>query len=161
MTDNEIIKALECCPKAEMTVDCKALGCPVYQKKGCGYVLNCDLNSTTDAIIEGLSKDALDLINRQKAEIERLKKHLGEAHYKLEYLLCEATGGLLSKHTYNADTMITYAHNYVLKCSDEAQAEAVKEFAERLCEGKLSNDPVVIAVKCELKEMAGDTDAEN
>ena len=29
----------------------------------------------------------------------------------------------------------------------------VKEFAERLCEGRVSNDPVVIAVKVELKEL--------
>jgi hypothetical protein len=31
--------------------------------------------------------------------------------------------------------------------------EAVKEFAERLCADRVSNDPVVIAVKAELKEM--------
>ena len=37
--------------------------------------------------------------------------------------------------------------------------EAIKEFAERLCDGRVSNDPVVIAVKCELKEMVGDSDA--
>lgn len=33
------------------------------------------------------------------------------------------------------------------------RAEAIKEFAERLCEDRLSNDPVVIAVKTELKMM--------
>ena len=36
------------------------------------------------------------------------------------------------------------------------RAEAVKEFAERLCEGRVSNDPVVIAVKAELKGMVGE-----
>ena len=125
MTDNEIIKALGCCPKAEMTVDCKALGCPVYQKKGCGYVLNCDLDSTTDAIIEGLSKDALDLINRQKAEIEALIA--------------------------GQETLQRYIST--------AKAEAVKEFAERLCKDRVSNDPVVIAVKVELKT-AGEENGE-
>lgn len=35
---------------------------------------------------------------------------------------------------------------------------AIKEFAERLCKGRVSNDPVVIAVKAELKEMVGDTE---
>ena len=44
MTDNEIIKALECCPLDDIG--------------GCRKI------------------DALALINRQKAEIERLKKHL-------------------------------------------------------------------------------------
>ena len=34
--------------------------------------------------------------------------------------------------------------------------EGFKELAERLCEDRLSNDPVVIAVKCELKEMVGE-----
>ena len=34
----------------------------------------------------------------------------------------------------------------------KAKTEAVKEFAERLCEGRVSNDPVVIAVKVALKE---------
>lgn len=34
--------------------------------------------------------------------------------------------------------------------------EAITEFAERLCEGRVSNDPVVIAAKCLLKEMVGE-----
>lgn len=37
-----------------------------------------------------------------------------------------------------------------------AKAEAYKEFAERLCEDRVSNDPVVIAAKCLLKELVGD-----
>lgn len=31
-------------------------------------------------------------------------------------------------------------------------AEAITEFAKRLCEGRVSNDPVVIAVQSELRE---------
>ena len=57
MTDKEIIKALECCTSDEWDICDK---CP-YQKykteKGCAYHI----------VI-----DALDLINRQQAEIERL-----------------------------------------------------------------------------------------
>lgn len=34
---------------------------------------------------------------------------------------------------------------------ENAKSEAVNKFAERLCEGRVENDPVVIAVKCELK----------
>ena len=37
------------------------------------------------------------------------------------------------------------------------KSEAIKEFAERLCEGRVSNDPVVIAVKVEL-EMVGESE---
>ncbi len=57
MTDNEIIKALECCLKG-----CNAEGCddcPLYEK-----VEDCEIE---------IPIIALDLINRQKAEIERLK----------------------------------------------------------------------------------------
>ena len=53
MTDNEIIKALECCS----INDCR--NCLYDKAKVCG---------------QELSKDALDLINRQKAEIERLQE---------------------------------------------------------------------------------------
>lgn len=33
------------------------------------------------------------------------------------------------------------------------KTEAIKKFAERLCDGRVSNDPVVIAVKRTVKEM--------
>ena len=57
MTDNEIIKALECCLKG-----CNAEGCdncPLYEK-----VEDCEIE---------IPIIALDLINRQKAEIEQLR----------------------------------------------------------------------------------------
>jgi len=54
MTDNEIIKALECCSNR---YDCYS--CEYYNQYCKG-----DMNVTL--------KDALDLINRQKAEIEAL-----------------------------------------------------------------------------------------
>lgn len=34
-----------------------------------------------------------------------------------------------------------------------AKVDAIKEFAERLCDGRVSNDPVVIAAKALLKEL--------
>ena len=39
---------------------------------------------------------------------------------------------------------------------DNAKAEAYKEFAERMCEDRVSNDSVVIAAKCLLKEIVGE-----
>lgn len=59
MTDNEIIKALP-------TVTYGGHGCMKcnYGKEGCG-VKGCEI-----------ARNALDLINRQKAEIERLKKNI-------------------------------------------------------------------------------------
>ena len=60
MTDNEIIKALECCADAEY--QCQK--CTLYGKCYDGMV--CEL--------------ALDLINRQKAEIARLEKIAEETY---------------------------------------------------------------------------------
>ena len=68
----------------------------------------------------------ISIINRQQAEIERLNN--------------------------NISAMATTLSN----SAKATRNEAIKEFAERLCEGRLSNDPIVIAVKCELKEMVGD-----
>lgn len=61
MTDNEIIKALECCT-TETCWDCPFE--PKEQRKG------------TFGCCEENIKNALDFINRQKAEIERLKGDL-------------------------------------------------------------------------------------
>lgn len=63
MTDNEIIKTLECCNVLATGSGCK--DCPLYNFEGtCSAEM---INQT------------LDLINRQKAEIERLKKLLAES----------------------------------------------------------------------------------
>ena len=56
MTDNKIIKALECCAEHP---NCK--NCPYVDKIGC---------------VNLISKDSLDLIKRQKAEIARLQAKL-------------------------------------------------------------------------------------
>ena len=106
-TDEEIKKALECC----RTLDAEACKeCPA--ESDC---LHIDLNEL-----------ALDLINRQQAEIERLTVNMN------------AFGLGMKREAERADT---------------ARAEAIKEFAERLCEGRVSNDPVVIAVRCAEEEM--------
>ena len=61
-TDEQIKKALECCKRGELN-DCE--DCPCFEDGGA---------STTECIGNLLS-NALDLINRQEAEIERLKKN--------------------------------------------------------------------------------------
>ena len=70
------------------------------------------------------AKDALDLINRQKAEVERLQEE--NRRLKKYY----------------------FTHDY-----HECHNEAIAEFADRLCEGRVSNDPVVIAATCLLREL--------
>ncbi|MBO5957523.1 MAG: hypothetical protein J6Q39_08210 [Bacteroidales bacterium] len=74
MTDSEIIKALEC-PASEVDVLCAE--CPYRTHNG----LTCH---------SALAKDTIDLINRQKAEIETLERKLydeGEALLALNHQL--------------------------------------------------------------------------
>ena len=109
MTDNDIIKALECC--TTNGASCK--DCPAFVKVDRS---NCKKHF----------RGALDLITHQKAEIERLQE-------------------------------VNDSFTEIGKLYSEIKAEAIKEFAERLCEDRISNDPVVIAVKTELKLMEGET----
>lgn len=64
MKDEEIIKALECCAKSKTNGDCEALNCPCFKDRMCIFVDD----------DYGLQNLALDLINRQKAEIEKLRQ---------------------------------------------------------------------------------------
>ena len=114
MTDNEIIKALECCVWVRSLSDCLKSGCPARKREGCSYFLRTDDDFEGIIFVE-LIKDAIDLINRQKAEIERL------------------TSG---KCVYLSDDEITEycvegpCPNY--KTEAEIKAEAYKEFAEKV-----------------------------
>ena len=86
MTDNEIIKALECCLSGK-DYDTACMKCPIEP-----------ICESDDILL----KYALDLINSQKAEIERLKKNID---------------GL---------NIFTTNHMKVIR------VQAIKEFAERL-----------------------------
>ena len=94
MTDNEIIKALECCIPNNME---KCLVCPFHRE-----CIKEDKNY--------LAEYALDLINRQKAEIERLTVPKELIDDDFCGVVCEFAEELIKK----------------------AKAEAIKEFAERL-----------------------------
>ena len=116
--------------------------------EGCWLEGNCEYcpmkkDNKCKAILRQI---ALDLINRKDSKIAELTEENNHQQAEIERLSKknEELAEILS------DTIrIRYA---------EAKAEAIKEFAERLCEGRVSNDPVVIAVKVELKEMVGDTE---
>ena len=120
MTDNEIIKALDCCG-FEYGNLCSV--CPKYEKDN-------------DFCQEELHNYAIDLINRQKAEIERLKKILAEEEEK--YKLC-------AKRFYKV---------------------GVKEFAESMkkesypfpCAIGVENAVTIRAIDGLVKEMVGDTE---
>lgn len=121
MTLEQIIKALEHCSNN-------------------GHCQECVFNDRRDATcINNLMCHALDLINRQKAEIEGLHKE----------------NKILSV---NADTAFQDGLNenrdlFKKEVEAEIKAETMKEFAKKLCEHRVENDPVVIAVNVELKQM--------
>ena len=110
MTDEQIVEALKYCSKGETI----CFMCPLYNK--------------TYHCVDMLAENALDIINRQQADNERLKRLLAEADT-----------------SYN-------------KCAKRFYKEGIKDFAESLCKDRVSNDPVVIAVKIELKEWLGETE---
>ena len=68
MTDNKIIKALECCNGWD------------------GRCLNCPLNREGTNCKEKLNSYTLDLINRQKAENDSLKVDLAKCSIRLDNL---------------------------------------------------------------------------
>ena len=103
MTDNEIIKALEC-------LTGESIPC-----KDCPY----SANYTHFDCQRQVAKDALDLINRQKAEIERYERENNEKFDKWKLL--------------DERTKERYAELYE-EAKVVVRAEAVKEFAERLKE---------------------------
>ncbi len=99
MTDNAIIKALMCCTNA----DC--LNCPRWSEEWSSGTCNDFLQSV------------LDLINRQKAEIERLKTETS-TNLKQWKMISERTKEHYSELYEEAKGIV--------------RAEAIKEFAERL-----------------------------
>ena len=93
MTDNEIVKALEICS----TYKAKCTDCPAFVKVD---------RSNCKKVLSG----AIDLINRQNAEIERWKKNCDELY----------------------DQMSERQKAEVKIARRMGKAEAIKEFAERL-----------------------------
>lgn len=153
MTDNEIIKALECCSTGETYVDCEKNGYPLYLRitMGCKYI---DKENQ-------LYSDALSLLKRQKTEIERLKS-MNRA--KLDCINdLQKENEILSR---NADTAFQDGLNERRDLfAPEIKAEAYKEFAERLKNSIYFNTDL-LTYQCEdvesmiddiVKEMVGET----
>ena len=116
----------------------------------------------------------IDIINRQQAENEALTIRNAKLEATVErlknenaFLQGETSDAQAEIERLQADnkTMENVIKNTFLEKAGldidplaEVKAEAIKEFTERLCEGRILNDPVVIAVKAELKEMVGDAE---
>lgn len=167
MTDKEIIKALECCISPECD------NCPY---DGDDLLRPCNHN---------LMKDALDLINRQQTAIDvymqendRLKTAYIQVSMDRDEIKAEndelkrEREVMLEDIHHSADQIneqieeledarreierLRENNKAIMQTMADVHTEAIKEFAKRLCKDRVSNDPVVIAVKCELKEMVGE-----
>ena len=108
MTDNEIMKALECCTKTEFISDCAK--CEMF-------AFDCK-----DILIE----NALDLINRQKAEVERLEDKIFVLENDLEKAenLSDALGN-------DIDIKLNYIYDLEEKI-ETVESEAIKECLEKV-----------------------------
>ena len=100
MTDEQLIKALECCAKTEFISDCAK--CEMF-------AFDCK-----DILIE----NALDLINRQKAEIEKLEKENEKQKATLEAI--------------DNEMMPLPFETDFDKAIKTAKSEAIKKFAKEL-----------------------------
>lgn len=109
-TDEQIIKALDHCRNGERGSKCSK----------CEYVTGCK------TYLIGL---ALDLINRQRAEIERLQEY-----YKRYYDLTRETKELQDEVEHARDRLSLFDDAIT-----NAKAEAIKEFAEKMKKRECSN----------------------
>lgn len=122
-TDEEIVKALECCLKAKNDAECRKFGCPARLENGrCFYE---EEFFSEEECLKQMLEDALSLINRQKAEIDNLI-------YKLECLLCHVTGSRLSKHSYALRTMETVATDCINETYNDGYGEGYKDAAREI-----------------------------
>jgi hypothetical protein len=150
MTDNEIIKALECC--TTNGASCK--GCPAFVKVDRS---NC----------KKYFRGAIDLINRQKAEIDDLNKDLADTialnYEERKGLKAEIEDLKMQVKVYEALFLRCYG---ITICGNNPiayiKAEAIKEFAERL-KGTFPKDDFLRSTKRIsedidnlVKEMVGD-----
>ena len=101
MTDNESIKAWECCKKDKFEPHCSK--CPLEERPDCQIVLESEI---------------LPLLNRQKSEIERLK----DLNNQLETDIINANMNL--EH-------ITYEFDLLKQEKSVVIAEAIKEFLKK------------------------------
>lgn len=150
MTDNEIIKALECCVNNGYPTGCQ--DCP-YRGEDCN---------------EMLDADALSLINRQKVDYEDLQEQFRHLDIECERLekANESQKAEIERlqndlaQTEDAYKTVHEMNGAYARKIDFAKAEAIKEFAERLKE-KATQGGAFGYVDCYeidnlVKEMVGD-----
>ena len=142
MTDNEIIKALECCGNG-LCANCPRLNTPEH-------ILHCK---------ELLMCEAIDLINRKKAEIKRLNGVIKNFKATKERQKAEIESEISLRQQWQEKC------NELLEERQHIKAEAIKQFAEKvkehMCSYDLDNYHYFRAIEEDafddlVKEMVGD-----
>ena len=128
MTDEQIIKALECCATDDGNDCFQCPYCNIFFESGNGGCIN------------RCHKDALDLINHRKAEIENLKAD-NEMYQKVNCLIAGQRDSR-DKEIEELQTQMEWLTGYNKNLLDAntalsgeieiCKSEAIKEFAERL-----------------------------
>lgn len=111
---------------------------------GSGFCCGCPL-SFEPGCRQQLLEWVLKIINCQREEIEMLETEIDKQYEQAKAdILGNISNGGTSCHW----------------CIEQHKSNAIKEFADRLRDGRVANDPVVIAVKCAVKEMTEEHHAE-
>ena len=150
MKQRDTIRSLECCVNQE---NCSK--CPYHIFGGidrCLYTLLSDVLALVYRLKERIKRYQLKNTN-QKDELARLNKQVAEQKAEIERLQKKLEVNSFVVPCRNSGKSIRAA---VRIC--DLMDEAIENFAKRLCEGRVSNDPVVIAVKTELKMMEEEFD---
>lgn len=115
-TDEEIVKALECCQSHTIT-DCR----------------DCPNRASGDNCVNELMRNALDLIKRQKAEIAVLTTAVDNSTKEFLKLHDEYQDQKeeIERLNIELDAMRGAANSYKMRY-EKAKAEAIKDFAERV-----------------------------
>ena len=120
-TDEEVIKALECCSSGKID-GCN--DCPLF------YVLG--LNVSTEECMESAISNAIDLINRQKEELDDLREIVftdrSEAIKKLKAEAIKEFAERLKERAYTSSDWSHGEHPQVVECDDID--EIVEEMTE-------------------------------
>lgn len=143
-TDEEIIRNYEWC-----------IGCTSDRCRECTM----DEEGFCEEELQDL---VLDLLNRQKAEIERLGKRIsGQKHalFKQQAYTAELQNEIVKLKDYNENLLAanTVLSNEVLESKAKAEAEAYKEFADKVKQELMPYDlGAFSAVRAVLKDLTGE-----
>lgn len=111
-TDEQIVKALGCCQSHTIT-DCR----------------DCPNRASGDNCVNELMRNALDLINCQKEEIEEFEVERKKLQDRIVSLFNENEGLQTELQIYKQDRMTLYER---IELVEKTRTKTVKEFAERV-----------------------------